>query len=306
MAGDTASLDGVKHHYVPQFLLRRWCNDAGKLQSFVVRDGRVLHSTVAPRYTGYENALYAVIANVLGIDEHHLERKLFSPLDSDAAIALGKIERREAISEDDRIAWAFFLNSLRVRQPDALAHLRGEGQKMLKGFLAEGDAALPAGMPSTQEWLNRNHPGMLEAQSLISWLPRMVMHDEMTDRFAHLHGWVLEFGLEAPKLLLSDLPIHWEGGAKTNGFFIHMPIGPDRLFVGTASQATEQYLTALPRAELIRRVNLASLASSSTRIWGSDADEGREFIEANLEIVGMNVETFDAIAKRILLKQRHI
>lgn len=265
-----------------------------------MRAGRVRHSALAPRYTGYENALYAVVAKTLGIGEDHLERKFFSPLDSAAATALGKIERRKAISVDDKIAWAFFLNSLRVRQPDVLTYLRDDGQKMLKGFLAKGDLALPAGTPSTEEWLDENHPGKMEAESLISWLLRMVMHDEMTDRFAQLHWWVLEFGPEAPKLLLSDLPIHWEGGVKTDGFFIHVPIGPDRLFFGTASKETEKHLTGLPRAELIRRVNRASLASSSTRIWGSDADEGREFIEANIEIVGSNVEMFDVISKALI------
>lgn len=293
-----ANLTHVKHHYVPQFLLRRWCNDKGKLQSFSVRNGRVLHSSLAPRYTGYENALYAVVANALGIDEDHLERKLFSPIDANAAVALGKIERREVISEADKIAWAFFLNSLRVRQPDVLAHLRSEGLKMLSGLLAEGDTTLPAGALSTEEWLNRNLPGMLEVQSLVSWVPRIVMHDEMTDRFANLNWWVLEFTPEAPKLLLSDLPIHWEGGLNTDNFFIHMPIAPDRLFIGTASEATEQLLDGLPRAELIRRVNRTSLASSSARIWGADADEGRAFIEANVDIVSANVEPFNAVAER--------
>lgn len=138
----------------PQFLLRRWCNDAGKLLSFSIREGRVICSALAPRSTGYENALYAVIANALGIDEDHLERKFFAPIDSNAAAALGKIERREAITPDDKIAWAFFLNSLRIRQPDVLAHLRDEGMKMLKALLAEGDAALPPGSPSTEQWFD--------------------------------------------------------------------------------------------------------------------------------------------------------
>ncbi len=293
----------MKHHYVPQFLLRRWCNEAGKLQSFSIRDGRVLCSARAPRFTGYENALYAVIANALGIDEDHLERKLFAPIDGNAAVALGKIERREAITEDDRIAWAFFLNSLRLRQPDVLAHMRTKGMTMLKGFLAEGDAELPPGAPRSEQWLNEHLPGGMEAQSLISWLPQMVMHDEMTDRFANLHWWVLEFTSEAPKLLLSDLPIHWEGGINTDNFFIHMPIAPDRLFIGTGNAATEQFLGGLPRAELIRRVNRGSLASSSNRIWGADTQQGRAFIEANLDIVGVDVEPFDAIAARFRARQ---
>lgn len=124
----------------------------------------------------------------------------------------------------------------------------------------------------------------------------------MTDRFAGLHWCVLELSPEAPKLLLSDVPIHWEGAVATDAFFIHMPIAPDRLFIGTASKATEQFLDGLPRAELIRRVNRASLAISSSRIWGSDAQQGLPFIEANMEIVGQNVEPFDDIARRFLAR----
>jgi len=92
----------MKHHYVPQFLLRRWCDETGRLQSFSVRDGRVLSSARAPEYTGYESALYAVVANALGIDDDHIEKRFFSPLDNSAAVALGMIERREPIGLDER------------------------------------------------------------------------------------------------------------------------------------------------------------------------------------------------------------
>ena len=296
----TTSLVSVKHHYVPQFLLRRWCNDAGKLQSFKVLNGRVVCKSLAPEYTGYENGLYAVVANGLGIGEDHLEQKFFSLLDSNAAVALGKIERRDVISHDDKIAWSFFLNSLRVRQPDVLTHIRTEGMKMFRGFLAEGDAALPPGYPPTEQWLASHYPSMMEVQGLISWLPQMVLHDEMTERFKTLDWWVLEFKPEAPKLLLSDLPIHWEGGVATDKFFIQVPIAPDRIFFGTASKETEASLLGLPSAELIRRVNRGTLASSLNRIWGVDVQEGRAFIEANLDIVGANVEPFGTIAQRSL------
>jgi hypothetical protein len=294
----------VKHHFVPQFMLRRWCNEAGKLQSFRVLNGKVVCKSVAPEYTGYENALYAVVANVLGIGEDHLEKKFFSPLDSKAAVTLGKIERREDISEDDKIAWAFFLNSLRVRQPDVLAYLRAKGMKLLKKFLAEDDGLLPIGWLPAEQWFEKHYPGMMEARWLVSSLSKMVLHDEMTERFQNLDWWVLEFESQAPKLLLSDLPIHWEGGVGTDSFFIQVPISPDRIFFGTASQATKSSLLDLPRGELIRRINRASLASSSNRIWGSDAKEGSEFIEANLDIVGANVEPFGATVERFIERPR--
>lgn len=293
----------MKHHYVPQFLLRRWCDAQGRLQSFRVVRGHVAANALAPEYTGYEDDLYALGANPQGVEQDHLEKRLFGPIDSDAAVALGKIERREVITPKDKIAWAFFLNSLRVRKPDVLSHFRNEGMAMLKAFLAEGDAALPEGWPSSEQWLDARYPGLLETQSLISNLSKIVLHDELTQRFHDLDWWVMPFKAEAPKLLLSDLPIHWEGGLDSDDFFIQLPIGPNRIFFGTSSKETEDYLCNLPSVELIRRVNRGTLASSSTRVWGSNAAEGRAFIEANLDALGANVEPFDAVAKRYFEKR---
>lgn len=190
------------------------------------------------------------------------------------------------------------LNSLRVRKPDMLNHLRNNGIAMLKAFLTEGDAALPEGWPSSEQWLDAHYPGLLETQGLISNLSKIVLHDELTQRFHDLDWWVMPFKPEAPKLLLSDLPIHWEGGLESNNFFIQLPIAPDRIFFGTSSKETEEYLCNLSSVELIRRVNRGTLASASNRVWGSDAAEGQAFIEANLDAFGANVEPFDAVAKR--------
>lgn len=288
----------MNHHFVPQFVLRRWCNEAGKLQSFRIVHGRVACRATTPEYTGFEPRLYAIFSKVFGIDEDHLEKKLFGPIDSNGAVALAKIEQGGGLSEDDHIAWAFFLSSLRLRQPDMLAHLRNDGMAMMKRFLAEGDATLPKGWPSSEQWLEAHHPGIMEAQALTSWLARIILRNEMTDRFAGLHWWVKVFKPEAPKLLLADQPLYWDGGLSTGKFYIQMPIGPDRVFFGTEAKETEAALDALPGAELIHRVNLATLASSSGRIWGIDADEGRAFIEANQEIVGKAVETIAQVSAR--------
>ena len=93
----------------------------------------------------------------------------------------------------------------------------------------------------------------------------MILHDDVADRFSGLHWWCREFEADAPKLLLSDLPLHWEGGFNQPGFFIQLPIGPDRIFFGTASAETEQILGAMPADVLIPRVNRSTLASSSQR-----------------------------------------
>lgn len=287
----------MRHHYVPQFLLRRWTNVSGKLRTYAIRENRLTVRDLGPKYTGFENGLYAIMAGVFGLHEDHLERRLFSPIDNKAARALDKIAQRLVLTEDDHIAWTFFLSSLRVRQPDVLQFLRTEMWPHHREIMATLDEeTLPPGSPTTEEWFNQNFPGGVEAASLTSWLPRMIFHERVLDRFGGLKWWCREFDADAPKLLLSDCPLYCDGGFAQPGFHIVLPIGPDRIFIGTGSPETEQILSNLPAAELITRVNRASLASSSQRIWGMIDVEGTAFVEANRDLIGIDMVPIRSLA----------
>jgi len=287
----------MKHHYVPQFLMRRWTNEAGRLYGFALRNGNLVCKARAPEYTGYESGLYAIAVNTLGIDADIIEKKIFSPIDSKAASVLGKFERQEAISEDDHIAWTFFLNSLRLRQPDVLRFLRTQAQHNFRQNLVMQDRFQPPPGPlGTEQWFDRFLPGYMEAIPLLHWLPRMIVHDEVTARFAGLSWSLREFDDRHAKLLLSDLPIHWEGGFHEEGFLIQLPVGPSRVFFGTRSEGTQQFINQLRVPELIERINLTTLASSSRRIWASNRQEAQAFITANLNVFGQNYGDVATIA----------
>ena len=243
MAGAALHSRTVKHHYVPQFLLRRWTNTAGRLRSFSFRHGKLVSKDLAPRYTGFENGLYALAANALGIAEDTIERRLFSPLDNNAAKVLAKLERHEQITEDDHIAWTFFLSSLKVRQPETLKFLRTKGMELLSATLAMRDeGTLPKGWPATESWFDRNLPGVLASKALSNWLPRMITNEDVLDRFGSLKWWFREMDPDDGSLLLADMPLHWEGSFKGADFMIKLPIAPNRLFLGTASEETEAIL----------------------------------------------------------------
>lgn len=289
----------MKHHYVPQFLLSRWTDDAGRLFSFSRRNGRLVCSRRTPKSTGYEDGLYALLADVFGFSRDIVEEKIFARIDDGAAKAVEKLERHEGLSEDDYIAWTFFLSSLRVRQPDTIELLRTQGMEMLRKSLADRDAmTLPEGWPTTQEWFAENHPGVLEATPLTSWLPRMIFNKEVLDAFGGLKWWFREFETGDGRLLLSDLPLYWDGGFTKPGFHIHVPIAPNRLFIGTRTEQTEAILSQIPSAELIERVNRASVASASQRIWASSREDAHLFIESNLSIMGVDAVAMATLALR--------
>ena len=118
-----------------------------------------------------------------------LEQRIFAPIDDGAAKVLIKLESHEGLSEDEHIAWTFFLGSLRTRQPDVLEFLKAHGMSRLKRALAEGDAAtLPRGCPTTEEWFARNYPGVIEAAPLTSWLPKMIFSEPVLDAFGVSNG----------------------------------------------------------------------------------------------------------------------
>jgi hypothetical protein len=287
----------MKHHYVPQFFLKRWADAVGKVHVFQVRNGAIFSRARRPEYTGFEHDLYGLVANALGVGNDHLEKRLFGPIDSNAAIVLNKLERHEVLNEEEHIAWTFFLSSLRMRQPDVLALLRNDGMARMKADLAKRDAAtLQPDEMTTEEWFTRTYPGGFEAMTLTHWLPRVILHDEVTAAFGDMRWWIREFDIEHPTLLLSDLPIHWEGGFKQASFMIQLPIGPRRVFFGARSEETEKVLDAIPPPELIRRINSTTLASSSGRVWGLDEAESRAIITANLEIFGANKVDFASLA----------
>jgi hypothetical protein len=131
--------------------------------------------------------------------------------------------------------------------------------------------------------------------TLTNWLPRMILHDEVTAAFGELRWWIREFEPDLPALLPSDLPLHWEGGFKQDKFMIQLPVGPQRVFFGARSIDTEKVLDAIPPAELIRRVNRTTLASSTGRVWASNEAEGRAAMAADREIFGANKVDFASL-----------
>lgn len=94
----------------------------------------------------------------------------------------------------------------------------------------------------------------------------MIFNNEVLDAFGGLKWWFREFEPKDGRLLLSDLPLYWDGGLTKPGFYISVPIAPNRLFIGTRTEETEAILSQIPPAELIERVNRASIASASQRI----------------------------------------
>jgi len=118
-----------RHHYVPEFYLKRWATDPdGKLWRYsrIEHTGKLDEQRVSPRSTGYEKHLYTVRNWAPFLSETApdiVETTFFREIDDRAAVAMNLlIEKDEnALDDEARTAWATFLSSLIHRAPTLLA-----------------------------------------------------------------------------------------------------------------------------------------------------------------------------------------
>jgi hypothetical protein len=130
----------MRHHYVPQFLLRAWAETQPdqKVEVFRLDLPDLPSSRLAPKYTAYEDNLYALTMPVVaGMEQQAVEKHLLRRVDDLAAGVLRKLTTTglAGLTLDDRCDWTRFVMSLRLRQPAIVQQLRTESSEYLQASL---------------------------------------------------------------------------------------------------------------------------------------------------------------------------
>ena len=132
----------MRHHYVPQFLLRAWAETQPdrKVESFRLDLPHLPSSRRAPKHVGYEENLFALTMPVVaGMEQQAVERHLLRRIDDLAADVLRKLAATglAGLTPDNRRDWVRFLMSLRLRQPNIIQLLRIESSEHLETSLTD-------------------------------------------------------------------------------------------------------------------------------------------------------------------------
>jgi hypothetical protein len=112
----------IRHHYIPVFYLKRWCDADGRLCEYSRPYKDFYTKRIYPVQSGFVDRLY----EIKGVPEamaQVVEDEFMKPVDSLAAISLTMLE-----SGSDRIrneskyrsAWSLFLMTLLMRMPEDL------------------------------------------------------------------------------------------------------------------------------------------------------------------------------------------
>jgi Protein of unknown function (DUF4238) len=275
----------VKHHYTPQFLLKHWATQNGKLWRFTKPHGdKVAKKLVAPAEIGYKKHLYTTPGLPFGTTQQ-IEEKFMSPLDAAAAEAhslllTGKVDR---MPQKQRSAWSRFIMSQWFRTPEGVKAFK----KAMGLLLTKEDPELNAkykklkkdGFPDTLEAaMLQLNPDFAE-QAALKIMCKMM--DDPTNglRLNNMH-WSIRNIDGGHDLLVSDVLLQQSSGVFSPSGYITMPLTPRKLFVAVTNHTLADTLMSIERNELVGRANSAVVRRASEYVGASGLSQ-RAFIEAN-------------------------
>jgi len=119
-----------RHHYIPEFYLKAWCL-IDKKKFFLYRrepDGKLSIVLKPPRSIGFIYGLYTIKPEIYPFHTQHsdeVEKRFFSSIDNQASLILPKLINHGvgALSSEERLDWALFINSLIERRPEKIRKL---------------------------------------------------------------------------------------------------------------------------------------------------------------------------------------
>ena len=251
-----------KHHYLPVWYLDRWAKE-GKVMRFVRPRGaeHPLHMTLKPPSAiCYERDLYAIPTEADPRERQRLEVDFYQRIDDRAAVAFTKIDREEEGTGDDRVAFAQFVLSLALRNPEVIRHSREE----LRGRIG------PEASECDIEDLLTAHVNTLLAD--------IIQSPTSIERVGRMKVFKIVLNRARRSLLTSDRPTMLSMNVPGRDGFIVFPYGPDRLIVLANDQEVAQAFYSQDHNSLANAVNEAVVLQAKSVIIACD-DKERAFIE---------------------------
>ncbi len=272
----------MRHHYIPQFLLRAWAGADEKIEVFWVDPQHLRSSRLAPKFTGYEDDLYALTTSeVAGMKQQAVETTFLQRLDDLAARVLHKMSATGFVdmTPEDRCVWVYFIMSLRSRTPEVVSQLHTEGSNYLEDSLDERPEEYEAisettDPPTLMEWTEQRFPGLIENFGKIS-LPSFVCNPEIGQKILSMRWWLWDFKGQKNHLLLADRPCIFTMGIDDPDLVIALPISPWKAFMATKTERIDSTMRQQRLKDLLMRMNENSLSQAQARVYARNASPSR-------------------------------
>lgn len=269
-----------KHHYVPEFLLKRWVGLDGKFLRYTAPYKSIMVSKRCfPSETGFQKDLYTMNLRK-EINRQYLEKNFFSVLDNEAANFLNDLSFRKGdyvkIKPDRR--WARFILNMLHRSPYYFAKYRLVAEKIMlnqrESLRDRWEEKAGIGRMSEFEnyFNNRSYEDMVE--TLIEISPQVFTNSNIVDYMMEMIWCILPKNQNCFNVLISDEYIVRTNGVKKPDGHIAMAISPNAILVLANTHDFAEDIINMNRAELFRNFN--KYVVSGARNFVADVDDRQD------------------------------
>ncbi|MGD1017372.1 MAG: DUF4238 domain-containing protein [Roseiarcus sp.] len=300
-----------RNHYIPEFYLRRWAGQDGRVCQFARPSKAAVRGALAPvkalrrhpSQTGFEVDLYAL--NSIAVEGRaYLEEKFFKLVDQEAADALTSIETNTIadLSSNNRSGWARFIISLIHRHPEKIEALRGYA--LAKALEAAHETE--AGRAVREKYKNSEKADETVARlvhqaadiNLANSLAAIIDSENVGNHLIQMRWSVLTVTEPTLTFLTSDRPVVMSDGVNKPDSYIIVAIGPSKAFFACNSLEMERYVHRIPWEQIMQFANDIVVRQACNFVYGFD-DSQLQFVESRL---GKQPAQF--IAGKVLLEKR--
>jgi hypothetical protein len=276
--------DPIVHHYIPQFLLRRWMGLDKKIQRYKYEyGGKFVSDRVSPRGTAYEPLLYTPA----------IEDKVMKKVDDDAASVIDEIisQGLSSLTDSDRESMAKFIASLWLRHPAEVRRSNIVGKETLeiltKRSTEEYDEIRSDKDPLTpMEAINQycgpemGYFGLIASCDLI--MGEQPEGKALIQNILGLEWELVNFEEIDTDLLLADNPcIRVDGIPNPDCSISVLPLSPKHVFLAAQERKTIDEMVGIEKLKLASYLNNSSVQQASKYVYAFN-DRHRDLVEIKL------------------------
>lgn len=226
----------MKHHYVPEFYLKRWATNGLVPGYYWAKDaGRIASKKKGAKAFCNEVDLYALEAVSAEI-EQAMETRFFGQIDNQAGKLINRVASDDFrnFSQVECCDWARFLNSLELRRPSIITNLRNrvaneflesldEDEEILEAMKKEGVEDSPS------QFLKNINPSYVQNRMLLT-IQTVIDSQKIGQSYLDM-AWMRknlsEGGID---LITNDQPFVRIGGLGDSNCICYLPLDPQNIF----------------------------------------------------------------------------
>lgn len=271
------------HHYIPQFVLREWAVDAGKLWRYSKPvPNKLAAKRVSTGAIGFESFLYEVPGETPD-KAQQVETRFMSSVDQSAArahqILLGN--KDWSWTSVTRSGWSRFILSLWMRTPAsvqaykaAIASLWGTTVPEIAAKYAE--LRKPEDPERFEDHMIARDPRIVEKVAMYL-LQKSIDHAKVGERINNMKWTTLTLADASIDFLISDSPVISTNGLAGKDALIVMPVSPRRAFIAFNHDSTFETLQRMRELDFVKHSNKL-VVQRARHFVGAARDDQRKFV----------------------------